>query len=178
MDEDRRARLIEKRRLALLRMERAGISATFRSVAPALRAGRVRCSKLVPARCLEALGRLASGPGQDERLLWAPVPNSTCRGWEAEAERDSLLREALADCTAPDARVAVVWHPCRAGLSLAAADLARNAGPILDSGGGETIWIVAAGGGPWLIEVAYWDRELCWTPQMPVWAEEARGPAA
>jgi hypothetical protein len=178
MDEDRRARLIEKRRLALLRMERAGISATFRAVAPALRAQGVRGSKLVPARCLEALGRLASGPGQDERLLWAPVPNSTCRRWEAEAERDSLLGEALADCTAPETRVAVVWHPFRAGLSLAAADLALNARPILDAGEGETIWIVAAAGGPWLIEVAYWDRELCWTPKMPVWAEEARGPAA
>lgn len=164
--------------MALLRAERAAISGTFRAVAPALRASGVRGSKLVPARCREALGRLASGPGQDERLLWAPIPNGTCRGWEDDGERDSLLREALTACAAAESRVAVVWHPFQAGLSLAAADLARNAGPILDAGGGETIWIVAAGGGPWLIEVAYWDRELCWTPEMPVWAEEARGPDA
>jgi hypothetical protein len=169
MDEPRRARLVEKRRLAQLRARRAAVSAVFRRVAPGLRAAGTRCSKLVPERCLTALGDLTSGPGEDERLLWAPIGNGTCPRWESAAERDWRLREALADCTGPEARVAVLWHPYEAGLSLRAADLARHAGPILDAGGGGTTWIVAADGGRWLIEVAYWDRELCWTPDMPVW---------
>jgi hypothetical protein len=171
MEGERRKRLVEKRRLALLRMERAAASATFRGVAPALCARRVRFSKLVPQGCRTALGRLASGPGRDERLLWAPVPNGSCRAWETAEERDQALREALAACAAPDVRAAVVWHPCTAGLRLASADLARHAAPILDAGAGDTIWIVAADGGPWLIEIAYWDREVCWTPKMPAWAE-------
>ncbi len=167
MDEDRRTRLTEKRRLAQLRGERAAASATFRRVAPALCARGVRFSKLVPERCREALGPLASGPGRDERLLWAPIPNGVCAGWESESERDELLREALAACTSAAARAAVIWHPFEAGLSLAAADLALHAEPILAESA-DTIWIVAAAGGPWLIEVAYWDREVCWTPRMPV----------
>lgn len=151
-------------------MARASLSGDFRRVAPALRTKGVRCSKLVPKRCLAALGRLASGPGEDERLLWKPIPNGTCRTWETGAERDSLLAEALADCAAPADRVAVVWHPFRAGLSLAARDLAANAAPILKESG-ETIWIVAADGGPWLIEASHWDREVCWTLEMPEWPE-------
>ncbi|HEY0414191.1 MAG TPA: hypothetical protein VGD66_13735 [Allosphingosinicella sp.] len=170
MDEDRRARLAEKRRLAQLRRARATASAAFRGVAPALRAAGVKCSKLVPARCREALGPLTGGPGEDERLLWAPIPNGTCARWTSAADRDALLREALARCAAPDAKVAVVWHPYEAGLALRAADLAAQASPILDAGHGGTIWIVAAQGGPWLIEAAFWDRELCWTPAMPLFA--------
>lgn len=171
MDEDRRARLVEKRRLALLRMQRAAVSRTFRTAAPALCARGVRFSKLVPQRCLTALGRLASGPGQDERLLWDPIPDGTCRTWQTEQEQDEALREALAVCTVPQAPVAVIWHPCAAGLRLSAADLARHPAPVLEAGEGETIWIVAADGGPWLIELAYWDREVCWTPEMPEWPE-------
>jgi hypothetical protein len=167
MDEARRARLVETRRLAQLRARRAAESARFRAVAPALRAAGVPCSKLVSERCRSALGDLTRGPGEDERLLWAPIGNGTCRRWESSAERDALLREALARCAAPDSKVAVVWHPYEAGLRLRAADLAALVGAILDAGRGDTIWIVAADGGPWLIEAAFWDRELCWTPAMP-----------
>jgi hypothetical protein len=169
MDEARRAPLVEKRRLAQLRARRAAESARFRGVAPALRAAGVRCSKLVPERCRSALGDLTGGPGEDERLLWAPIGNGTCGRWESAAERDSLLREALAACAGAEAKVAVVWHPYEAGLRLRAADLAAHAGAILDAGRGDTIWIVAADGGRWLIEVAYWDREICWTAAMPAW---------
>lgn len=166
MDETRRGGLVEKRRLAQLRARRAAESATFRSVAPALRKAGVRCSKLVPERCRAALGDLTSGPGEDERLLWAPIAGGICRLWGGAKERDALVREALAACAAPEARVAVVWHPFEAGLSLRAADLARHASAIGGVGGG-TIWIVAAEGGRWLIEIAYWDREICWTKAMP-----------
>jgi hypothetical protein len=61
----------------------------------------------------------------------------------------------------------VIWHPFEAGPGLAAADLAAYAPPI-PAESADTIWIVAASGGPWLIEIAYWDREVCWTPRMPV----------
>lgn len=172
MDEARRALLTERRRLAQVRAQRAALSGTFRAVAPVLRGRGVRCSKLMPERCRAALGRLASGPGRDERLLWKPIPNGICRGWETAAARDALLGEALAACTggAAGTAVAVVWHPCQAGLRLAAGELADHAGLVLGATG-ETIWIVAAESGPWLIEAAYWDRELCWTPRMPVWAD-------
>lgn len=172
MDEVRRARLIERRRLAQIRAQRAALSEAFRAVAPGLRARGVRCAKLMPERCRTALGRLASGPGRDERLLWKPIPNGVCRPWQTERERDSLLAAGLAACAAPETPVAVVWHPCRAGLRLAASALAANAAEIINASAGDTIWIVAADGGPWLIEIAYWDREICWTPRMPVWAEE------
>lgn len=158
--------------MAQSRSARAEQSGRFRAAAPALRKGGVRCSKLTPERCRAALGRLVSGPGRDERLAWNPIPRGICRTWGSDEERDSLLAEALAECTGPETRVAVVWHPFRAGLSIAAGDLAAQASPVLEAGSGETIWIVAAEGGPWLIEVAYWDRELCWTPEMPEWPDQ------
>jgi hypothetical protein len=172
IDEARRARLVETRRLAQLRARRTAESARFRGVAAGLRAAEVPCSKLVPERCREALGDLTHGPGEDERLLWPPIPEGTCRRWESAAERDSLARQALAACAAGDSKVAVVWHPYEAGLRLRAADLAVHAGPILDAGHGDTIWIVAADGGRWLIEVAFWDREVCWTAAMPTRGSE------
>lgn len=167
MEEAQRARLIERRRLAQLRRERAAASAAFRGVAPLLCERGVRFSKLVPERCRAALGTLASGPGRDERLLWGPTADGTCRGWETEAERNALLRRALAGCTGAETKVAVVWHPFRAGLRIAAAALAVHAGPVLEAGAGDTTWIVAADGGPWLIEVAWWDWEICWAARMP-----------
>jgi hypothetical protein len=167
MDEARRARLVERRRLAQLRIRRAELSATFRHLGRILCERGVRFSKLVPERCREALGTLASGPGEDERLLWGPIRNGVCSPWSSDPHRDSLLRSALAACARDDEAVAVVWHPCRAGLRIRAGDLASQSAAIL----GElhdTVWIVAAAGGPWLIEVAYWDGELCYTPAMPL----------
>jgi hypothetical protein len=171
VDEQRRARLAEKRRMGQLRLERQRVSAKFRAVAPLLCERSLRFSRLAPERCRAALGPLTGGPGQDERLLWAPIANGTCRSWETQAERDALLGEALAGCgAAGEARVAVIWHPFESGLRIGAGDLARHAGPVLELGGGGTIWVVAAEGGPWLIEMAYWDREVCWTPSMPIFA--------
>jgi hypothetical protein len=65
--------------------------------------------------------------------------------------------------------VAVVWSPFHAGLRIRALDLARYATTVLDA---ETeVWIVAAVGGPWLIEVSHWDHEVCHTRSMPVFVE-------
>lgn len=168
--DDRRAKLVEKRRLAQVRRERQNVSATFRRVAPSLCEHGLRFSKLVPERCREALGTLASGPGRDERLLWGDVPGGTCVRWEDKARRDAHVRRALACCVAPTSSVVVIWHPFQAGLRLRAADLAAHAAPVLDAAG-DTIWIVAAEGGPWLIEVVFWDREVCWAPNMPVFGD-------
>lgn len=152
--------------MAQLRLKRASLSGTFREVAPVLCRRGVRFSKLVPERCRSALGRLASGPGQDERLLWGPIGNGVCAWWSSDAERDSLLASALAECAAPGTPVAVVWNPFRAGLRIRSGDLAAHAAAILDPVH-ETVWIVAADGGAWLVEVAFWDRELCYTKAMP-----------
>lgn len=169
MDLERRARLEEKRRLAQLRRRRSEISATFRGLAIPLRRLGVPVSKLMPHRCREALGPLASGPGRDERLLWAPIPGGRCERWASPPHRDSLLRAALDRCARPDEAVAVIWHPFEAGLRIAAADLAAHAPVVLEALHG-TVWIVAAAGGPWLIEIAYWDGELCAATSMPLFA--------
>ena len=169
MDDSRRSRLLEKRKLLHLRLARQGFSTSFRRVAFALRRDGVRCSKLSPAACRRAIGTLAGGPGQDNRLDWAPIRNGTCRTWSDEEERDRLVARALAACTTWESHVAVVWSPFSAGLRLRAEDLARHAGAILEEA--TETWIVAADGGPWLIEVSYWDREVCHTLSMPVFAD-------
>jgi hypothetical protein len=94
------------------------------------------------------------------------VPGHVCRAWSAKEERDALVREGLAQCAAPGSTVAVIWHTSQPGLSIRASDLAAHAGAVLE-GWGDTVWIVASGGGSWLIEIAYWDREVCWSRHMP-----------
>ena len=164
---DRRARLLERRKLAQLRLHRAELSRTFRSVGRILCEREVRFSKLMPSRCREALGPLIGGPGRDERLLWDHVPGRRCESWTSDGHRDALVRQALSTCTDAATPVAIVWHTATAGLRISADDLAAHAAPILDAER-DTIWIVAAHGGPWLIEVAFWDKEVCFAPSMPV----------
>ena len=148
-------------------MHRAELSGAFRSVGRILCDHDVRFSKLMPSRCREALGPLTSGPGRDERLLWNRVPGRSCETWTSKEQRDDLVRQALSACTDASASVAVIWHTVNAGLRIRARDLAAHASPILEVQPG-TIWIAAAQGGPWLIEVAFWDQEVCFAPSMPV----------
>ena len=166
MDEARRAALLEKRRLFQLRLQRQNVSARYRPVACALRAAKVRCSKLSPEACRLALGTLASGPSRDERLDWTGIGNGICRIYANDAQRDAYVAEALADCTGWTDPVAVVWHPFEAGLRIAAGDLVRHAPLILDQA--TEIWIVDARGSSWLIEVAAFDSEVCHTRSMPL----------
>lgn len=166
VEDDRRAQLLLKRRHLLLRQERANASRTFRTVAPLLCEREIRFAKSTPEQCRRSLGTLADGPGQDERLLWTHLEEGVCRPWADRDERDRLLKDALAACTAPDETVAVIWHTHEAGLRLKSRDLAEHSALILDPHG-DTIWIVAAAGGRWLIELAYWDRELCYIRSMP-----------
>ena len=169
MDAQRRDALVEKRRLLQLRRRRHEASRTFREIAPGLRAAGVRCAKLMPARFRAILGPVLNAPGQDERLVWEPIPNGICRLWSSPGERDLLVRQALHACVALEEKVAVVYHTAEAGLLISAADLSRHAPSILDDRP-QTIWIVAAAGGPWLIELAYWDREVCYTTNLPLFA--------
>src|SRR4051812_18084909 len=107
MDPDRRDALIEKRRLLQLRQRRQERSRTFREIAPALRAAGVRCAKLMPERFEAILGPVLLAPGQDERLVWEPIPDGVCRRWGSPGERDLLLRRALHACVRPEERVAI-----------------------------------------------------------------------
>jgi hypothetical protein len=54
-----------------------------------------------------------------------------------------------------------------AGLRLRARDLAGHAALVLEDVY-QAVWIVAAGGGPWLVELSFRDREVCSTPSMPL----------
>jgi len=170
MDAVRREALIEKRRLLQLRQKRHEMSRIFREIAPSLRAAGVRCAKLMPERLRAILGPVLVAPGEDERIVWAPIPDGVCRRWSSPGERDLLLRQALHACVPPEERVAVAFHTHQAGLFVSAADLSRHAPMILEAAAPETVWIVAAAGAPWLIELSYWDSELCYTANLPLFA--------
>lgn len=169
MDASRRDALIERRRLLQLRQQRQETSRTVREFMPALRAAGARCAKLMPERLRSILGPALTAPGEDERLVWEPIPDGICRRWSSPGERDLLLRQALHACVGPEERVAIVFHTVQAGLLISAADLSRHA-PLIVGDRPDTIWIVAARGGPWLIELAFWDRELCYTTNLPLFA--------
>ena len=166
MDDAGRARAIEKRKLLQQQRKRQHVSDVFRRVGCKLRGEGVRFTKLMPATAQTALGTLASGPGRDERLLWEPIPNATCRQWDTERQRANLIAEAVAACTTLDAPVAVIWHTAKAALRLSAANLCTHSAIVLGEGSYAT-WIVDARGAGWLIEVAGFDQEVCWTRAMP-----------
>lgn len=159
----RRDALNLKREHLQQRLRRADESRTFRALAPELCAIGVRFSKLPPQGCVRALGTLIDGPGQDERLLWAYIAAGQCRSWSTSSERDGILRTALIALSAPADAIAVIWHPAQAGLSIRS-DLLQQSLAIVFAGLSETIWLVAANGGKWLIEVSVSDHEICWTP--------------
>jgi hypothetical protein len=152
MDAARREEL--KRRQALLqpRNWRHEVSQDFRAIAPHLCARGVRFAKLMPIACKRALGDLASGPGQDEQLDFAFTPGGRTDRWENDEERASLLRAALHACCAPDTAVAVVISPFCAGIRMRAADAAEHEA-ILWAHCWRLLWIVAAQGDRWLIQV-------------------------
>jgi hypothetical protein len=168
MDPTRRDALLERRRLEQLRRRRRELSAGYRRVALALCAQGVRASKLMPPRNEAVLGPLAAGPSQDEELDFAWMGNARIAAWETSAERDALCRAALTVLTAPADRIAIIWHPARAGLSIRSADLLAHLPLVLDEGNGDTTWIAAARAGPWLVQIGFWSRTLSWSPSVPL----------
>ncbi|HZG07625.1 MAG TPA: hypothetical protein VEZ70_01455 [Allosphingosinicella sp.] len=152
MDAGRREELKRRQALMQLRNRRHEVSRDFRAIAPHLCARGIRFAKLMPIACKRALGDLASGPGQDEQLDIASLPNGRTGGWETDEERASLLRAALDACCAPDTAVAVVISPFCAGIRMRAADAAEHEA-ILWAHCWRLLWIVAAQGDRWLIQV-------------------------
>ena len=162
--EQQRRRILErKRELLKLKLHRGKESRTFRALAPELCALGVRFSRLPPRACVRALGTLVDGPGQDERLLWAEIARGRCQHWSTGDEKNGILRTALKALSSPSDAVAVIWHPVQAGLRIRSGALQQVIGTVFAELS-ETIWLVAANGGTWLIEVSTSDREICWTP--------------
>lgn len=168
MDEERRRRLTERRRMAQLRRERAGLSEGFRRVARVLCDAGMRFSKLMPVHHGRMLGHLASGPGADEELDFGWIPGAQTSRWNDEGQRDSLCRRALAAVAGNDEPVAVIWHPARAGIRLKASVLRSHMPLLLDEGRGDATWIVSARGGPWLIQVGFWSATVGYAANVPV----------
>lgn len=166
MDSARRDQLAARRQLAQLRLARGRASATYRALSPLLCQQGARFARLPPVACDAALQGLTDGPGQDERLLWGDVPGARCRPWADAADRNALIAAALAEVAAPATRIAVIWEPTSAGLLIRHQQLRPVIGALFDQLHG-TIWLVAANGGPWLIEVSLMDDEICWAPVMP-----------
>src|SRR4051812_32710354 len=160
MDDLRRHRLAERKQMLQLRLRRQVESETFRSVAGPLCAAGVRFSKIPPERNRVVLGPLIAGPGQDEELDFGWMPEAQTSLWSSDAQRDTLCRWALAAVAAPDERIAIIWHPVRAGLSLRRQDAATHIALLLDAGRGDTIWIASAAGGAWLIQIGFWSSTV------------------
>ncbi len=165
LDQQRRRILEGRRELLKLKVRRADESRTFRAIAPELCALGVRFSKLPPVACVRALGTLIDGPGQDERLLWTEIGGGQCQHWSTGDERDRILRAALVALSSPSEAIAVIWHPVQTGLRIQSGALQQVLGTVFAELS-ETIWLVAANGGKWLIEVSITDREICWTPNV------------
>jgi hypothetical protein len=168
MDALTRARLAERRHMLNLRRRRAEISASFRRVAPVLCAAGVRCTKLMPIHIERVLGRLASGPGQDEELDLNWIAGSKVSSWSGGRQRDTLCRQALSAVAEADEQVAVIWHPARAGARIGAADLRSHMPVLLEEGKGDTTWLVSASGGAWLIQIGFWSATVSYAARVPV----------
>jgi hypothetical protein len=168
VDEQTRQRLLEKRRMAQARRSRAELSVAFRNVAPVLCGAGHRFSKLMPAANRRLLGALASGPGADEELDFNWIPGAQTSRWSDKGERDLLCCRALRAVAGDDERVAVIWHPAKAGIRLAASALRSQVTLLLDEGGGDTIWIVSGRGGHWIIQVAFWSGTVSYAKNVPL----------
>jgi hypothetical protein len=168
VDEQTRQKLLDKRQMAQARRGRAELSEAFRRVAPVLCSAGHRVSKLMPAANSRLLGPLASGPGADEELDFGWIPGAQTSRWSDKGERDLLCWRALRAVAGNDEPVAVIWHPAKAGIRLAASALRLQVTLLLDEGGGDTTWIVSGRGGPWLIQVAFWSRAVSYAKNVPL----------
>jgi hypothetical protein len=81
--------------------------------------------------------------------------------WSTDSDRDRVFNEAIAACFSLSTRVAVLFHTAESSLVLAASDLGAAAALVLGVLD-ETLWVVALGGSPALVEVSAIDREVCW----------------
>lgn len=157
-EDQKRARVEERRRMLALRLVRQRASATFRTLAPQLCARGVRFRKLMPEQCRQALGPLLSLPAIDDQIL-RDSPAATRLGWQSATELERCIKQALARCGPDHGRVAVIFHTAEAGLRMQAGDLAACADLWMLPP--EHLWIVPAEGAGLLIEISRADGLLC-----------------
>lgn len=150
-------RLKARQRARMRRIEEARY---LRPLLPVLRAAGVRGRRLAPEAVLRLVAPFTDLPGQDERLDWWSIPGGERRRHETDQARDAAVCEALSACRRPGERLAVVWHTHAAGFRLRTEDFLACLAPILDAG--TEVWIVSADRPDWIIEVARFDREVCW----------------
>lgn len=166
MEPDAHARLLQRRRMLQLRLERGELSRQFRGVAPALRERGLRFHKLLPASLSPWLGVLARLPGRDERIFWPEVPGGVLASWREAGDCASLLATALRACGGHAGRVMLVFHPAQTALVIRPADLVHAWGALHDALY-ESTWIVPMDRRPWLIEISPADEELCYITEVP-----------
>lgn len=142
------------------RMRRIEDGRYLRPLLPVLRAAGVRGRRLAPEAVQRLVAPFAGLPGRDERFDWSRIPGGERRWHETDQDRGAAVREALSACGRPGERLAVIWHTHAAGFRLRAEDLLARLAPILDAG--TEVWIVSADRPGWIIEVARFDREVCW----------------
>jgi hypothetical protein len=159
VEHDKRARLLQRRRMLQLRVEREGWCRQFRTLAPALCAGGLRITKRLPAFLSPWLAVTRRLPGRDERIFWPEVPNGVWQPWDDAAQCAALLESALRACGGLEGRVLVVFHPAEAALVIGARDLVA-AWPTLHAALYDSTWIVPEDRRPWLVEVCPGDRDL------------------
>ena len=166
METDKRAQLLQRRRMLQLRLEREDVSRQFRGVAPALRARGLRFRKLLPAFLSPWLRVLARLPGRDERIFWPEVGDGACATWQDDRDCAAALERALRACEGLDGRVMLVFHPAQAALVSGARDLV-GAWEALHEALYEATWLVPMDRRPWLIEISPADYELCFVTDVP-----------
>ncbi|MCU0891293.1 MAG: hypothetical protein MUE77_06015 [Sandarakinorhabdus sp.] len=167
MDEIRRARLVERQRMAVKRRERQEYSVSFRAILPRLQAAGLRFSRLPPVANQQLVEQFAFIPIEDEEFTLKGLPAASSFAWSSFAERDGLCRAALMALTPADASLAVIWHPYMSGLRIRTADLISQIGPVLDAGNGQATWIVPVSGEPWLVQIGFWSRTVSWVSATP-----------
>lgn len=159
---ERRAELQRRRELAQLRRRRQVESKFYRRLAPKLCSAGVSQFSRVPAiECARLMNNFSHLPAQDERLIWWDISGSRCASWEEFEDRDEILLAALKDCTVPDERLVVIQHTSEAGLSILGASLVATVSEVLFAAQ-ETVWIISKAGRPWIIEVSFTDKEVCY----------------
>lgn len=166
MQETQRYRLLQRRRMLQLRLERQEHTRQFRGIAPALHARGLRFRKLLAASLSPWLAVTARLPGRDERIDWPLVPDCSCHAWQDASECARQLERALLACAGLEGRVLVVFNPFEAALVIHARDLVA-AWPDIHDALYESTWIVPCDRRPWLIEVSPSDRELCYAAEVP-----------
>lgn len=164
MQPDRRVAATQKRAMLQLRQQRQACSIQARRIAGLLCENGIGSVRVPPGQIVPLLGSKLAQPAIDERFAWPQIAGATISSFEATEQATALLRKALARFTDADDRVVVVFHTHESALRLGAGELIAHM-PVILSATWE-FWLVAAAGGPWLIDYCSRDNEVCWSATM------------